>query len=375
MALAYAPGLTVTNRQLIKTKRILPLKGDVLVKVGDRVKPDDVVARTMLPGPVEPMNIANILGLPPEDVEAAMLKKAGDTVKKDEVIASVKNFFFFTNECKSKIDGTLESISTVTGQALFRGAPRPVEVKAYIDGEVIEVIPEEGVVIATWGGHLQGIFGIGGETSGPLKRAVSSRKEDLTEKNITDDMKGHVIIGGARVTAEAIQKAIKVGVAAIITGGLDDQDLRNLLGYDLGVAITGKETIGVTLVVTEGFGSISMAERSFDLLCSREGQLACANGATQIRAGVIRPEVIIPTEGDVHAKDEREGYEQGGMDIGSPLRVIRHPYFGKIGKVIDLPSPLTVLESGSHARVVEIQFDDDNSKAVVPRANVELIES
>ncbi len=375
MALAYAPGLTVTDRQLVKTKRILPLKGDVLVKVGDRVKPDDVVARTMLPGPVEPMNIANRLGLPPEDVEAAMLKKAGDTVKKGEVVASVKNFFFFTSDCESKIDGTLESISAVTGQALFRGAPRPVEVKAYIDGEVIEVLPEEGVVIATWGGHLQGIFGIGGETSGLLKRAVASRKDDLKPEDITDDMKGHVIIGGARVTADAIQQAIKVGVAAIITGGLDDQDLRNLLGYDLGVAITGKETIGVTLVVTEGFGSISMAERSFDLLCSKEGQLACVNGATQIRAGVIRPEVIIPTEGDVHADDERAGYEQGGMDIGSPLRVIRHPYFGRIGKVVSLPSPLTVLESGSHARVVEIQFDDDNNKAVVPRANVELIES
>ena len=375
MALAYAPGLTVTDRQLVKSRRILPLKGDVLVKVGDKVKPEDVVARTLLPGRVEPMNIANILGLPPEDVESALVKKIGDTVKTGEVVASVKSFFFFTNECKSKIDGTLESVSSVTGQALFRGAPQPVEVKAYIDGEVIEVIENEGVVVATWGSLLQGIFGIGGETSGLLKLAVSSRKDDLTEERINDDMQGKVIIGGARVTAKAIQKAIKVGAAAIVTGGLDDQDLRDLLGYDLGVAITGKENVGVTLVVTEGFGSISMAERSFELLKAHEGELACANGATQIRAGVIRPEVVIPAEGDVNAKDNRAGYEQGGMDIGSPLRVIRHPYFGRIGKVVDLPSPLTVLESGSHARVVEIEFDDDHTKAVVPRANVELIES
>ena len=62
------------------------------------------------------------------------------------------------------------------------------------------------------------------------------------------------------------------------------------------------------------------------------------------------------------------------MNVGSPLRVIRHPYFGKIGSVVSLPSALTLLESGSKARVVEIELED-GSKVIVPRANVELIES
>lgn len=375
MALAYAPGLTVTDNLLIKKRRILPLKGDVIVKVGDKIEPDDVVARTHLPGRVEPMNVANILGLPPEDVESAMLKSPGDEVTKGEVIASVKSFFFFTRDCKAKISGTLESVSAVTGQALLRGAPRPVEIKGYLHGEVIEVIEKEGVVVSTWGGFLQGIFGVGGETHGPLRMAATSRHDDLTAEMITDDMAGQIIVGGSRVTAEAIKAAVKAKVRAIVTGGLDDQDLRDLLGYDLGVAITGNEKIGITLIITEGFGSIHMAERTFELLKASEGKLACVNGATQIRAGVIRPEVVIPTDGDVYAEDDRGGYEQGGMNIGSPLRVIRHPYFGRIGKVVSLPAPLTMLESGSHARVVEIQFDDDNLKAIVPRANVELIES
>jgi hypothetical protein len=63
-----------------------------------------------------------------------------------------------------------------------------------------------------------------------------------------------------------------------------------------------------------------------------------------------------------------------GLDIGSPVRVIRHPYFGQLGTVSALPSPLQVLESGSKARVLEVTFDD-GKKAIVPRANVELIES
>ena len=36
MAHAYTPGLRVTNRTKITKKRILPLKGDVVVSLGDK---------------------------------------------------------------------------------------------------------------------------------------------------------------------------------------------------------------------------------------------------------------------------------------------------------------------------------------------------
>src|SRR5205814_738404 len=103
-----------------------------------------------------------------------------------------------------------------------------------------------------------------------------------------------IVVGGARMTREAIEKTRKVGVAALLSGGIHDQDLEQLLGYNLGVAITGSEQVGLTLIVTEGFGEIAMAERTFNLLASRQGDAAAVNGATQIRAGVMRPEIVIP---------------------------------------------------------------------------------
>ena len=63
----------------------------------------------------------------------------------------------------------------------------------------------------------------------------------MNAEYITENMKGSVIIGGARMTSEAIQKAIDIGASGIISGGIDDQDLKEILGYDLGVAITGSE--------------------------------------------------------------------------------------------------------------------------------------
>ena len=51
-----------------------------------------------------------------------------------------------------------------------------------------------------------------------------------------------------------------------------------------------------------------------------------------------------------------------------------HPYFGRLGNVTSLPSPLHVLESESKARVLGVKFENDE-EALVPRANVEMIES
>ena len=89
-------------------------------------------------------------------------------------------------------------------------------------------------------------------------------------------------------------RAKEMGVAGLVVGGIHDKDLRALLGYDLGVAITGTEQVGFTLILTEGFGTIPMAAKTFSLLSAHAGQQASISGATQIRAGVIRPEIIIP---------------------------------------------------------------------------------
>jgi hypothetical protein len=375
MAHAYTPGLKVTDRLLVNKSRILPLKGDVVVKAGDQVNPDDVVARTELPGNVVPLNVANKLGIPPEDIYEFMTKKEGDAIEEGEVVA-IKKFPIiksWSTTCKSTVTGSIESISSITGQVLLRGLPIPVEVKAYLRGEVTEVLPNEGVVVSCTASFVQGIFGIGGETSGTIQVVTPDNTTVLSDQLINPELKGKIIVGGSLVTAAALKKAIQVGVKGIVVGGFDDKDLRDFLGYDIGVAITGSEDMGITLVVTEGFGQINMADKTFELLKAHEGQMACINGATQIRAGVIRPEVVIPFEGESGTGSDSDQATMAGLAVGSPIRVIRHPYFGRLGKVVDLPSPLQKLESESVARVLEVEFEA-GERAVIPRANVEMLE-
>jgi hypothetical protein len=370
---AYTPGLQVVSRVRRRARRALPIPGDVVVGVGDRVEARQVVAQTFMPGDVTPLNMAKLLAMPPDDVPECMLKKEGDRIEPGDVLARTKGIFGrFRTEYKSQIAGTIESISAVTGQVIVRGAPLPVDVNAFLAGRVIEIVPREGCVIEADVSYIQGIFGIGGETFGAIRMACRSHDQELTGDLIVPAMKACVVVGGARMTDEAIEKARAVGVSALVSGGMDDEDLEKVLGYNLGVAITGSEQIGLTLIVTEGFGEIAMAERTFRLLASREGSHAAVNGATQIRAGVMRPEIVIPLPDEVGVAGE-ETMAAGYLEVGRIVRIIRDPYFGLIGTVSALPAEPQVLDSGSKARVLEVTFGA-GAGVIIPRANVELIE-
>ena len=375
MARAYTPGLKVSARTSYRARRLLPVHGDVRVKVGDVVKARDVVARTFIEGEVTPVAVSSQLGVPAGDLASLMLVKPGDAVTAGQVIARTKGIFGLgKKELASPAAGTVESISATTGQMILRGAPIPVEVKAYVDGRVVEVFAKEGALVETDAAFVQGIFGVGGETVGPVRMACSRHDQPLEAAFIKPDMKGAIVVGGARVTAAAVKAAQAAGVAGIVSGGIDDADLKEILGFDLGVAITGTEKIGLTIVVTEGFGDIAMAERTFALLKSFERREASVNGATQIRAGVMRPEIVIARrEGDAEpAQGARP--EEGALEIGTQVRLIRDPYFGLLGTVSALPTEPAVLGSGSKARVLEVKLGDGRS-VTVPRANIELIET
>jgi biotin carboxyl carrier protein len=368
---AYTPGLKVKKSTMVEKLRRLPLLGEVFVKEGDKIEHTDIVARTEISGDPEIVKISMILGMEPEDTPRYMTVKVGDMVEKGQQLAFYKALFgLIKKEVKAPVTGTLESFSEVTGQAIIRGAPIPVEVDAYIPGKVIEVMPKEGAVIETNAAFIQGIFGIGGEVHGEIHTVIPQNNQVLEADMIKPEYKGKILVGGCLVTLEALKAAVEAGVSAIVSGGIRHDDLTTFTGEEVGVAITGQEEVGITVIITEGFGTMNMSQRTFDLLKEFEGYSASVNGTTQIRAGVLRPEIIIPH--DMVEDEEGEALSQG-MVSGTPIRIIRQPYFGAIGKVHSLPVELQRLESESMVRVVNIELDE-GEVVTVPRANVEIIE-
>ena len=373
MAHAYTPGLKVTTNIKLRKERRLPLKGDVVVNVGDKVSADDIVARTELPGDVETLNLAGKLGVLPNELKHFMKKKEGDPIEKGEIIAETSGFFgWFKNEIKSPIKGTVETISDITGQLILRAPPTPVEIDAYMDGRVVDIILNEGVVVESKVTFIQGIFGIGGEARGIIEPIVNNPKDIIEAELIDEGHRGKVLVGGSYVTKEALLKAVQVGAIGIVVGGIGDEVLKEFLGYEIGVAITGNENKGITLIITEGFGKMNMSPAAFRLLCKHVGDRASINGATQIRAGVLRPEVIVPLEES--SKIHEPKYYSKGLEKGETVRIIREPYFGTIGKVVELPPDLKKIETESSVRVLMVRVEDGKT-LTIPRANVELIEA
>ena len=371
MSHAYTPGLKVSDAADFIRQRVLPIPGEVLVKQGDHVEPDTVVARALLPGNVVTANLARQLGVAAPDLGDLLLVKEGSDVTKDEPVARSKGIFGLMKQTvTAPTTGVLESVSKVSGQAIFREAPIPVEVKAYVGGTVSSVEPGFGVHVDSRGTMVQGIFGIGPEVSGRVFMASDDPSRPLRPEDVTADHAGTVLVGGSSARLDTLKACIDRGVAAVVVGGIDAADLKELLGFDLGVAITGNETVGLTVVVTEGFGELAMSGRTHRLLAAQAGRVASVSGATQIRAGVLRPEVLVPAE--IQGVEQTET-DTGLMHINSTVRIIRDPHFGELGRVTELPPEPAKLDTEAKVRILTVALKD-GEHVTLPRANVELVD-
>jgi len=376
MGEAYTPGLEVNEATVVRKRRVLPIPGKVVVEKGDKVEPETVVAIANIPGPFKTVDVRADLGISVEDVKEALNKwfkvKVGDHVNKGDLLAKRKYFFGRrVKESRAPIDGTIEYISDITGKVHIREPSVPIEVKAYIPGEVVEVLPKEGVIIETLAAFVQGIFGVGGETHGELV-VVASPDEVITEDKIKSEHAGKILVGGSLITGEALQKASRELVNGIIVGGVDYDSLINYLGYEIGVAVTGEEDVNTTLIITEGFGKMRMLKWTFDLLKKLEGKEASISGATHIRAGVIRPEVIIPLKPEEFPSARSKSEIDSRLKPGTTVRIIRGPHFGAFAKVLKLVETPKEIETESKTSVIEVLLENGR-RLVVPRANVEII--
>ncbi len=374
MAQSFTPGLKISSNVSVTKLRELPVPGEILFKEGDRVKADDIVARAFLPGELHILRIAEKMGVEPFEVIRGLKVVVGEAVDATTLLCEHAGLFgLFKSRFFSPVEGVIELINEQTGHVAVRGPSRPIMVKAYIPGRVKSVSPGKSVVIESEAAMVQGIFGVGGERRGELKVLPVPNDKSLLPSDLPEKLKGLVVVGGTNPSLETIQHAANSGAAGLVVGSIDDQALAGYLGFEIGIALTGDEDIPMTLIATEGFGNISISERVISLLQKFDGKSASINGATQVRAGALRPEIVIDLDVQQTAMSKPESIkEQEGLYPGREIRIIRVPFFGKRAVVKSLPSETQKIETGAYCRVLEAQLED-GSLVTVPRANVEVV--
>jgi hypothetical protein len=322
------------------------------------------------------VRVAELLGVPHHEALAKLKVTVGSPVQEGEVLAELRGLWgLFRTVVQAPLSGVVEFASESTGHVGIRAPATTFSLSAYIDGIVKQVDGGRGVVIEAEATFIQGIFGVGGERTGTLRMLPIAPDGVVQADHVPVQCAGCILVGGHSPTYEALQKAATCGATGFVTGSIDDITLQKFVGYDIGIALTGDEPISMTLIITEGFGALPMNGRLYEMLSACAGAHASINGATQVRAGALRPEIIttpsINQDGAEAAVSQSQ--RERGLDVGSRVRLIRVPYFGLHGTIVELPHELVQIESGAHARVAKISLDGSTQQVVVPRANLELV--
>ncbi len=300
------------------------------------------------------IDVAKRLNISPFFLKTFLHVIEGQDVTYNQTLASADGMA--TGAIRSPVRGTIERIDTRKGTVSIRRPYSPVNLYGYISGTVKEVIPQYGAVVETPACYIEGVFGVGNETYGELVIIANSAQDLITGDMVTKEHSDKILVGGAGITYQAIQKAISLHVRGIIVGGIRNHDVVKIVGREISVGITGQEEDDITLIATEGFGQVPMLPRTYQLLQQHAGKIASINGTTQIRAGVIRPEIIIPLNAEVSPVIDEEQTLLEPV-VGMKVRVISDPYYGMWGTVLKDGSHKTTLPNGTVQNVVEIKLE------------------
>jgi hypothetical protein len=288
----------------------------------------------------------------------------------------------------------IESVSALTGSITVVQDRRPVLLRAFISGHVERIVPGYGAVVVTQGQRVLGVLGLGGKSWGRLRLHQSDGPHLLSPQQVLPDYAGCVLVVPGEAGDRALHACRERGVRGVIAGSARARALGAFLGRPLAAEIvTGPGALalrdqpghgraladepGFTVILTEGFGRLVMDEEALTLLRAHAGRVVSVDGLTQIRAGVVRPSVLLPAEdGGIGPSAETTGYlpQRALLDAGSRVRIVRHPYFGLRGTVIRPPGGLVRLETEVEARVLEVHLDDGRAVRVA-EANVEIQEA
>jgi hypothetical protein len=370
----------VIPNAMAQIERRLDNRGTVLARVGGRVEPEDTVAKAFRSEPPLIINVARVLGIPPSDVERAMRREVGNKVAKGDTLASTSPLA--GRKCTAPVGGMITAVNRETGYVTL--APEPVEyqLEARVRGIVMQVLPDEGVIIETPAAQVYGAFGIGDERSGVLRLLVTDPTEMVDADKIDAKSAYAILICGAGITAAALRRSIKEQVRGIIVGGIAEAELRSFLAWSgiedwqTGVndwslpqparAVDPK----LTIIVTEGFGVQPMAEPIFNLLSEHDRQEALIEGHTSLRRPLRRPRLIIPLARSATANVEPPRPQ---LRPGSTVRLLDHLHLGQIARVRSVATTPRLLPSGLRLPAVEVD-QPGQTPFWLPRTAVEVLE-
>jgi hypothetical protein len=353
----YGPVTNVLASTLVRRERMLPVRGYVLVDMGDRVDTVDIIGKYRRTGRFVMLDAATHLHLRGKELSPYLVKRPGDTVQEGEAIASRPRVGkLFPRVLRAPSNGRV--IAVTDSQVVVEIGREETEVRAHLRGRIVSVMPERGAVVETVGAVIQCARGLGKISHGVLRAAVEAPDEMLTGDAVDVSCLGAVVIGGAGVTAEALDQLTKIQARGLILGGLSSALLKEV------------QSLPFPVLITEGMGGHPLNEKAFAILTERVGKEACVNPGELDPWRQRRPEIIIPEGASETARSDANVL--AALKPGLGVHVARGPHGGTTGTILRLPEHPVLYETGVVLPSVEVQFVG-GERAFVPVNNVEIL--
>ena len=259
-------------------------------------------------------------------------------------------------------NGDIRSSKQLAGETLPAG----------LRGRVVDITRRGGVIIESCAAVLQGAIGAGNQVAGVLTMWQAS---DGGQQAIPP---GALLVIPGPLNFAMLRQAMISGVVGVIASSISSRDFEGFLRTDLvelidsvDIELAQAHLPQMTVLLTEGLGTIAMPVRTINLLNHYQGSIALLSGATSVRQGIF-PELVV----SLQAKEIRQNWQLVQPDptlmLGAQVRVCSGEYEGVIGTVDYLYSHQQLFASGIRARAARLRLED-GSMLTIPLTLVERI--
>ncbi len=402
-------------QQKLTIRRHLPRQAEILVQPGQKVDDQDIIGQlNSIPGRMIRCNVAFELGCEAADVWQSMTKQRGEWINKEEPLV-VTDAYFTKRSCKSPVSGHIVLVSKILGSIFIREAlqstdaevkqsvlrkiaqpesaseaasggadamdrgiffshdvvasflaaslakakqvmPQQARVfRAHLDG-VVRQISEDEVIIDGYGFRFQGIIGFGQEQNGILL-PLKSQDADLSAAEVAHDLHDRIVMVRRGVTLQALRSLEQAGAVGLIAGSIQPSILREFSQQEPLQIMGHRMHLPFTIILMQGFSG-SMSEKRYLELASLAGKRAAIDGKTQLRAGMIRPEILFANQ--TAAPDaiyEEAPAENRSLQPGDRVVIVRQPHFGKSAVVVALTAEQDAAVAGAKIALLAVRLE------------------
>lgn len=344
---------TVQGNVRIRRERRLPQAGELAVTIGQEVNPVTVVARSTRQVTYTILPAAELLDVPADDLADYLLVEEGAAIQRKKPLLERRSLFGHKT-ITSPVNGILYQVDH--GRLILQHTPELLELRAMIHGLVRSFLGNRGVVIETTGALIEARWSSQREGSGRIS-VLGSHDGVLNAEHITADARGAILVAGRVIQRNVLELAEENSARGVIVGSLPAHFAAEVSKYRFPV------------MVTDGFGQLSMARDIHQLLKACEGSEATLLG--MIENNWHRPEIIIPrnlTEAPV----ESAALALAKLAVGQRVRICRAPYMARIGTIVAIHEKAQATDAGTRLPGADVALEDEQV-VFVPYANLDMI--